>query len=179
MDMDVEAKRIMALSITKLYSSRTQRGGLRLHRSLLLSMVMRSARDIYHSARLQSEEQTVPCVQELATEEPMDTSKDQGEVIDTTPTTASDIPTVECGDKEVEEDDKENNCLEKSDRQSRKRRGKTAVEPDFLPLKKARMETEEEKHVTQGAVLRTNNGNSCRPVDTLTPLPINCAVGAC
>lgn len=62
--MDAEAKRIMALSISKLYSSRTQRGGLRLHRSLLLSVTMRAARDIYHAAVLLPEpedEQVVPC----------------------------------------------------------------------------------------------------------------------
>uniref|UniRef100_A0A3B3YME1 Uncharacterized protein n=1 Tax=Poecilia mexicana TaxID=48701 RepID=A0A3B3YME1_9TELE len=51
MEVNIEARRILAVSISKLYASRTQRGGLRLHRSLLLSLVMKSARDIYHSSR--------------------------------------------------------------------------------------------------------------------------------
>ncbi|AWP05167.1 putative immediate early response 2 protein [Scophthalmus maximus] len=41
MEVNAEARRILAVSISKLYASRTQRGGLRLHRSLLLSLVMR------------------------------------------------------------------------------------------------------------------------------------------
>ncbi|CAH2272897.1 immediate early response gene 2 [Pelobates cultripes] len=41
-----EAQRIASLSAWKLLRSRTQRGGMRLHRSLQLSMVMRSARDL-------------------------------------------------------------------------------------------------------------------------------------
>uniref|UniRef100_A0A8C9YIU9 Immediate early response 2b n=1 Tax=Sander lucioperca TaxID=283035 RepID=A0A8C9YIU9_SANLU len=69
MEVNVEARRILAVSISKLYASRTQRGGLRLHRSLLLSMVMRSARDIYHSSR-ETEGQT--------SEEPMETSSKEG-----------------------------------------------------------------------------------------------------
>ncbi|XP_029441008.1 immediate early response gene 2 protein [Rhinatrema bivittatum] len=45
-----EAQRIMTLSVCKLYQWRVQRGGLRLHRSLQLSQVMRSARDLYLAA---------------------------------------------------------------------------------------------------------------------------------
>ncbi|KAM5172420.1 immediate early response gene 2 protein [Mantella aurantiaca] len=41
-----EAQRIASLSAVKLLRSRTQRGGMRLHRSLQLSMVMRSAREL-------------------------------------------------------------------------------------------------------------------------------------
>lgn len=70
MEVNAEARRILAVSISKLYASRTQRGGLRLHRSLLLSMVMRSARDIYHSSR-ESEESSGA---QPAPAEPMDAS---------------------------------------------------------------------------------------------------------
>lgn len=149
----------MALSISKLYSSRTQRGGLRLHRSLLLSMTMRAARDIYHAAvllRESEEEQVVP----RAPEEPMDT-KDQG------------TPLKEVNPREPKdnlEEDKENQGSK-----SRKRRGKTAVEPDFLPPKKARMDTDEERQ----EVLKPNNGNSCRQTETLTAFPTNRAMVAC
>lgn len=45
-----EAQRIASLSAVKLLRSRTQRGGMRLHRSLQLSMVMRSARDLMVSS---------------------------------------------------------------------------------------------------------------------------------
>lgn len=169
--MDTEARRIMALSISKLYSSRTQCGGLRLHRSLLLSMTMRAARDIYHAAvllRESEQEQVVPC----APEEPMDT-KYHGTVKDT-----EDQDTVNDSLKEVNtrepkdnlEEDKENH-----DSKSRKRRGKTAIEPDFLPPKKARMDTDEERQ----EVLKPNNGNSCRQTETLTAFPTNRAVVAC
>ncbi|XP_067287203.1 immediate early response 2b [Pseudorasbora parva] len=168
--MDVEAKRIMALSISKLYSLRTQRGGLRLHRSLLLSMTMRAARDIYHTAQqlrdAEEEEQVVPCAPEATTEEPMEINKDS--------------PQVAMKPQEHEEtleDDKENQCS--SERHSRKRRGKTALEPDFLPLKKARMDTDEEKQHPQGEVLRTNNGNSCRQIETLTAFATHRAIVAC
>uniref|UniRef100_A0A4W6E8K0 Immediate early response 2b n=1 Tax=Lates calcarifer TaxID=8187 RepID=A0A4W6E8K0_LATCA len=70
MEVNAEARRILAVSISKLYASRTQRGGLRLHRSLLLSLVMRSARDIYHSSR----ESEGPSGPQPTPEEPMDTS---------------------------------------------------------------------------------------------------------
>ncbi|XP_072255565.1 immediate early response gene 2 protein [Pyxicephalus adspersus] len=41
-----EAQRIASLSAVKLLRTRTQRGGMRLHRSLQLAMVMRSAREL-------------------------------------------------------------------------------------------------------------------------------------
>ncbi|TRY87420.1 hypothetical protein DNTS_017182 [Danionella cerebrum] len=166
--MDVEAKRIVALSIGKLYSLRTQRGGMRLHKSLLLSMTMRAARDIYHSAQLlreAEEEQVVPC----APEEAMEVTKDSP--LTRTPAEVTTTP------GELLEEDKENRCA--SERHSRKRRGKTAVEPDFLPLKKARMDSDEEKQHLQGEVLRTNNGNSCRQAESLSGFQANRAVVAC
>lgn len=170
--MDVEAKRIMALSISKLYSLRTQRGGLRLHRSLLLSMTMRAARDIYHTAQLlrdAEEEQVVPCAPDAATEEPMEINKDSPQTFSS--------KEIAVKPQETLEEDKENQCA--SERHSRKRRGKTALEPDFLPLKKARMDTDEEKQNPQGEILRTNNGNSCRQTETLTAFAPNRAIVAC
>lgn len=153
----------MAVSISKLYSSRTQRGGLRLHRSLLLSMTMRAARDIYHAAvqlRQSEDEQVVPCVPE----EPMDT-KDQTTVSELTVTPKEVNPHEP---KDILEEDKENR--DTSERHSRKRRGKTALEPDFLPLKKARMDTDEDRQYVQSEVLKPNNG--------LTAFPLNRAITA-
>uniref|UniRef100_A0A670YHG0 Immediate early response 2 n=1 Tax=Pseudonaja textilis TaxID=8673 RepID=A0A670YHG0_PSETE len=53
MEVQKEAQRIMTMSVWKMYHSRMQRGGLRLHRSLQLSLVMRNARDLYLSANPQ------------------------------------------------------------------------------------------------------------------------------
>lgn len=57
MEVLKEAQRIMTLSVWKMYHSRMQRGGLRLHRSLQLSLVMRSARELYLSAKVETHEQ--------------------------------------------------------------------------------------------------------------------------
>ncbi|XP_044514726.1 immediate early response gene 2 protein [Gracilinanus agilis] len=56
MEAQKEAQRIMTMSVWKMYHSRMQRGGLRLHRSLQLSLVMRSARELYLSAKVETEE---------------------------------------------------------------------------------------------------------------------------
>ncbi|XP_067829071.1 immediate early response gene 5 protein-like [Heptranchias perlo] len=55
MDLKVEAQRVMAVALGKMYSSRLQRGGIRLHKSLLLSLVLRSARDVYLNVRAEQE----------------------------------------------------------------------------------------------------------------------------
>ncbi|KAM3864549.1 immediate early response 2b [Diretmus argenteus] len=155
MDVNTEARRILAVSISKLYASRSQRGGLRLHRSLLLSLVMRSARDIYHSAR-ESEAQPA-----ATAEEPMDTSSSPQQPLLTS--TEPQI-TEEACDREATED-KEN--LSPA-RQSRKRRGKAAAAPDFLPSKRARLEPGEERYA---APLH----GSCRAgaMESLTALSLN------
>ncbi|XP_028573188.2 immediate early response gene 2 protein [Podarcis muralis] len=57
MEVQKEAQRIMTMSVWKMYHSRMQRGGLRLHRSLQLSLVMRNARDLYLSAKLEEEDE--------------------------------------------------------------------------------------------------------------------------
>ncbi|KAM6233250.1 immediate early response gene 2 protein [Porphyrio hochstetteri] len=46
-----EAQRLLTVSVWKLYRCRLQRGGLRLHRSLQLSLLVRAARHRYLSAR--------------------------------------------------------------------------------------------------------------------------------
>ncbi|XP_062400239.1 immediate early response 2b [Sardina pilchardus] len=186
MNLNEEAKRIMALSISKLYSSRTQRGGLRLHRSLLLSLVMRSARDIYHSVQLLNEtaeqqQHTVPCEpQESVIEEPMDTTTDQtvpdvsieSTETDPMPDEEADITPVKTEDGEW---DKENRDWAQCERHSRKRRGKAAAEPEFLPSKKARMDTEDDRRV---GVLRSSNGNCCRSVEIITQISVPSAIEA-
>lgn len=177
MEVNAEARRILAVSISKLYASRTQRGGLRLHRSLLLSLVMRSARDIYHSSR-ESEEQSGA---EPTPEEPMDTGCNPGEQTglpepqpqpepQPEPQPASEEPdsAEEDSDGETTED-KENRSPA---RQSRKRRGKAAAAPDFLPSKRARLEPGEERYAAPLGSCRAGAG------DSLTALSLNRVIPA-
>lgn len=173
MDVNAEARRILAVSISKLYASRTQRGGLRLHRSLLLSVVMRTARDIYHSSR----ESEGSSGAQRAPEEPMDTSSNPEERAPIQPPTQPPIqpPPASCSaepapdkpDDEISED-KEN--LSPS-RQSRKRRGKASAAPDFLPSKRARLEPGEERYAPPLG--------SCRAADPLSALSLNRVIPAC
>lgn len=176
MEVNAEARRILAVSISKLYASRTQRGGLRLHRSLLLSLVMRSARDIYHSSR-ESEEPSGP---QFAAVEPMETTSSTEEQPEPQPEpqpalysaeqTFEELGSAEEGfDSEIIED-KEN--LSPA-RQSRKRRGKAAAAPDFLPSKRARLEPGEERYAAP-------LGGSCRVGvgESLTSLSLNRVIPA-
>ncbi|XP_029283161.1 immediate early response 2b [Cottoperca gobio] len=168
MEVNAEARRILAVSISKLYASRTQRGGLRLHRSLLLSMVMRSARDIYHSSReIEGQSDAQP------TSEPMETSSDQ-----TVPEPQPELqPAVNAAEPPSEESDSEDEGCDSDiaedkenmspTKQSRKRRGKAAAAPDFLPSKRARLEPGEERYAAQLG--------SCRAgaAESLTALSLN------
>ncbi|XP_010785435.1 immediate early response gene 2 protein-like [Notothenia coriiceps] len=162
MEVNAEARRILAVSISKLYASRSQRGGLRLHRSLLLSLVMRSARDIYHSSR----EIEMPCAAQ-PTPEPMETSSSSPAGEQIVPESQPELQTSEeseSGDEGCEEgditEDKENMSPTK---QSRKRRGKAAAAPDFLPIKRARLEPGEERHAAP----------HCRGAESLSALSLN------
>lgn len=165
MDINAEARRILAVSISKLYASRTQRGGLRLHRSLLLSVVMRSARDIYHSSRGSEE---ACCAQP---NEPMDTASSLEEPAGLSelskPGLGSTKPPVEeKTDRDITED-KENM------RPCRKRPGKASAAPDFLPSKRARLDPGEERYAALLGSCRTGAGES------LTALSLNRVIPAC
>lgn len=195
MDMNAEATRIMTLSLRKLYSSRAQRGGLRLHRSLLLSLVMRTARDMYQAAQLLRESEAEIAAarsanEQLATEEQMDTSS--GQVETSAPQCPKAVPQLDsepsegesepgCATPVRDNEDKENcSPASRSDRYSRKRRGKAAAEPDFLPSKKARMDGADVNPVSRSAGLRNCKGNVCRAGESFTSVPL-CArvVAAC
>ncbi|KAK6484071.1 immediate early response gene 5 protein-like [Huso huso] len=54
MEFKVEAHRIMSISLGKIYNSRIQRGGIKLHKNLLVSLVLRSARQVYLNDYYQS-----------------------------------------------------------------------------------------------------------------------------
>lgn len=185
MEVNAEARRILAVSISKLYASRSQRGGLRLHRSLLLSLVMRSARDIYHSSRESeaapgSGPQPAPAA---AAEEPMDTGSGAVEPTEPQPEPEPELSPAEPASEEpgsAEEgcdgeltEDKENMSPA---RQSRKRRGKASAAPDFLPSKRARLEPGEERYASAAPAPLA----SCRAGagDSLSALSLNRVIPA-
>lgn len=194
MDVSAEARRIMAVSISKLYASRAQRGGMRLHRSLLLSVVMRSARDLYHSACLAKEREelgTAHLVPVTPEDDVMDTTAGEEqvevEVSQVEPEPESPLtPTIQepmSSDSEAAQgacktrtfigketvEDKENRSPVSPDRHSRKRRGKASVAPDFLPSKRARLSLE----LGEERVPRIGRRTCCRAGDAFTTLSLN------
>ncbi|KAM9792888.1 immediate early response 2b [Neosynchiropus ocellatus] len=158
MDVNAEARRILAVSVSKLYASRTQRGGMRLHRSLLLSLVMRSARDIYHSSR---ESETPPA-------EPME-SGHRAETDGPLLSSGEPNPEANADDGRETSEDKENASPARA---SRKRRGKASAAPDFLPSKRARLESGEERHAAPPGGCRPG------PADCLAALTLNRVIPA-
>lgn len=186
MEVGAEAKRIMVVALGKLYSSRTQRGGLRLHRSLLLTLVMKSARDMYHAAAQMEEEEDHgtdaspnrdPAQGELQT----DAETAQPEPLTTSSTTSKEEEEEEVF---VEEEEEEVSAAvtQRSERtghapfthQSRKRRGKISAVPDFLPLKKAKLDCPQ----TQLVVLV--DYVTCSDLGTApSPIPVPMAIAAC
>ncbi|XP_061685884.1 immediate early response 2b [Syngnathoides biaculeatus] len=166
MEVNAEARRILAVSISKLYASRSQRGGLRLHRSLLLSLVMRSARDIYHSST------PPPEPMETGPEEPAELDLESEQNPAELNATAGGGAHREAEEEEGEPaEDKEN---QSPTRPSRKRRGKAAAAPHFLPSKRARLEPGEERHAAPPPA-------SCRmgPAESLISLSLNRVIPAC
>uniref|UniRef100_A0A8C5SWA9 Immediate early response gene 5-like protein n=1 Tax=Laticauda laticaudata TaxID=8630 RepID=A0A8C5SWA9_LATLA len=51
MECALDAQSLISLSLRKIHMSRTQRGGLKLHKNLLVSYVLRNARQLYLSER--------------------------------------------------------------------------------------------------------------------------------
>ncbi|KAG8447996.1 hypothetical protein GDO86_015191 [Hymenochirus boettgeri] len=51
MESALDAQSLISLSLRKIHSSRTQRGGIKLHKNLLVSYVLRNARQLYLSER--------------------------------------------------------------------------------------------------------------------------------
>ncbi|CAB1342254.1 unnamed protein product [Coregonus sp. 'balchen'] len=155
MEVSAEAKRIMVHALGKLYSSRAQRGGHRLHRSLLLTLVMQSARDIYHASQASCETTTAAeLVQQESSMEETTGDRLEREVSSSRsglPATPQPQESAVSSEDETNShplhcsvtagrEDKENRGPSRPDRNTRKRRGKAAAEPDLLPCKKAKME---------------------------------------
>ncbi|XP_075295555.1 immediate early response gene 5-like protein [Opisthocomus hoazin] len=51
MECSLDAQSLITISLRKIHSSRTQRGGIKLHKNLLVSYVLRNARQLYLSER--------------------------------------------------------------------------------------------------------------------------------
>lgn len=180
MEVSTEAKRIMVVALGKLYSSRSQRGGLRLHRSLLLTLVMKSARDMYHAAQATAE--TPACEQQESTTEPPCAALElQSPASTAEPRT---LPREEVAPSPTElrpaAVDKENVCPSPPTPHSRKRRGKAAAEPDFLPCKKAKLEQANcPQQLVVSSVLMDYVNCSSELGAHPTPIPLQTAIAAC
>lgn len=172
MEVSTEAKRIMVVALGKLYSSRTQRGGLRLHRSLLLTLVMKSARDIYHEAQTTAETAAAVCCAQpaVARQETLGHS-------------APPVDQPECSQDpcaHTEAGNQQDLCPTGPAQLSRKRRGTAAVEPDFLPYKKAKLEQGTSPHqLIVHAVLMDYVTCSSEMGAPPAPMPLQRAVAVC
>ncbi|KAG8007059.1 Immediate early response gene 2 protein [Nibea albiflora] len=192
MEVSAEAKRIMVVALGKLYSSRTQRGGLRLHRSLLLTLVMKSARDMYHAAQAPTESVASGCEQQQQHPRSSEiTTGPNGAQLDlqvpSSPRTLTQeevegSPTELHRDAQARNDaqNKENACPGGPVQHSRKRRGKAAVEPDFLPCKKAKLEqgTCPQQLIVNSVLMDYVNCSSELGAPP-TPMPLQRAIAAC
>ncbi|KAM4716958.1 immediate early response gene 2 protein [Anableps anableps] len=176
MEVSAEAKRIMVVALGKLYSSRTQRGGLRLHRSLLLTLVMKSARDIYHAAQTATEsmeeerEEQQPSEVKMTTEA-SGTQELQGPA--SLPHLAADA------DLQSGTQNQENTCLSGPPHHTRKRRGKATAEPDFLPCKKAKLEYGTPQQLIVSSVLVDYANCSSELGPSPSPIPLQTVIAAC
>ncbi|XP_041829236.1 immediate early response gene 2 protein [Melanotaenia boesemani] len=181
MEVSAEAKRIMVVALGKLYSSRTQRGGLRLHRSLLLTLVMKSARDIYHAAQTTVENVPVEAEQQQPaaemTTEPSGAPGLQHSASLLTGQTSPHLPADAHSQSSGE--NKENLRVCGPTQNTRKRRGKASAEPDFLPCKKAKLEhgsSPQQLHVNSVLDYVKCSSNLGPPQ---TPIPLQTVIAAC
>uniref|UniRef100_H3B238 Immediate early response 2 n=1 Tax=Latimeria chalumnae TaxID=7897 RepID=H3B238_LATCH len=156
MEVKAEAQKIMTLAVMKLYNSRLQKGGMKLHRNLLLSLVMRNAKEMYLSAKLEAgrafpseqEERMVTEPDTPAMETIGSISEDNNNAdTETQPTDCHNTEDPEVTKTVVTEMETDCNSCDKptGNRQSRKRSspaGKKGSEPESVPSKKARLEEE-------------------------------------
>ncbi|XP_071330072.1 immediate early response gene 2 protein [Trachinotus anak] len=187
MEVSAEAKRIMVVALGKLYSSRSQRGGLRLHRSLLLTLVMKSARDIYHAAQATPEgvapggERQHPAAQPSAVPAGAHVElRDPASLATAQPQTLPREEVVAPPPEGAGAENKENLCPTGPAQHSRKRRGKAAAEPDFLPCKKAKLEQGNcPQQLLVNSLLMDYVNCSSELGAPPTPLPLQRAIAAC
>lgn len=174
MEVSAEAKRVMVVALGKLYSSRTQRGGLRLHRSLLLTLVMKSARDIYHAAQttesMEEEREQQPSEVKMATEA---SGTQELQCLASVPHPAADV------DARSDALNQEDVCPSGPPHHTRKRRGKATAEPDFLPCKKAKLEYGTAQQLIVNSVLVDYANCSSELGHSPSPIPLQTVIAAC
>lgn len=156
MEVQKEAQRIMTLSVWKMYHSRMQRGGLRLHRSLQLSLVMRSARELYLSAKVEAHEPEVPLPPAESPDPRLHPPREAATAAEAAPPDGEQ-PSPEPMDTQEEAAGAEETPARGARppaKVSRKRRSSSLSDggdAGSVPSKKARLEEEEEKEASSGA----------------------------
>ncbi|XP_058915989.1 immediate early response gene 2 protein [Kogia breviceps] len=149
MEVQKEAQRIMTLSVWKMYHSRMQRGGLRLHRSLQLSLVMRSARELYLSAKVEAQEPEVPLPPARSPDPCLHPPREAEAAAEAAPSDGEQ-PSPEPMDTQEAPRAEETpaRCAQRPAKVSRKRRScslSDGGDAALVPSKKARLEEEEEE----------------------------------
>lgn len=149
MEVQKEAQRIMTLSVWKMYHSRMQRGGLRLHRSLQLSLVMRNARELYLSAKVEAHEPEVSLLPARSPDPRLHPPR-EAEATAEAASADGEQPSPEPMDTQEAPRAEETPacCAPRPARVSRKRRSSSLSEgadAGLVPSKKARLEEEEEE----------------------------------
>ncbi|XP_023696375.1 immediate early response gene 5-like protein [Paramormyrops kingsleyae] len=82
MECAVDAQSLISISLRKIHNSRTQRGGIKLHKNLLVSYVLRNARQLYMSEkyaeiyRMQQYEEVMTVCNEIQELDPLDLAED-------------------------------------------------------------------------------------------------------
>uniref|UniRef100_A0A8C2VYH5 Immediate early response 2 n=1 Tax=Chinchilla lanigera TaxID=34839 RepID=A0A8C2VYH5_CHILA len=145
MEVQKEAQRIMTLSVWKMYHSRMQRGGLRLHRSLQLSLIMRSARELYLSAKVEALDLEAPSPPARCPDPRLHPPREV-EVPAACVPPDGEQPLPEPMDTQEEEETLVR-CSPRPARVCRKRRSSSlsdGVDAGLVPSKKARLEEQEE-----------------------------------
>ncbi|XP_041667702.1 immediate early response gene 5-like protein [Cheilinus undulatus] len=85
MECAVDAQSLISISLMKIHNSRTQRGGIKLHKNLLVSYVLRNARQVYIKEkyaeiyRMQQYEEVMTVCNEIQELNPLDVSAEDAE----------------------------------------------------------------------------------------------------
>ncbi|KAM9323524.1 immediate early response gene 5-like protein [Pholidichthys leucotaenia] len=85
MECAVDAQSLISISLMKIHNSRTQRGGIKLHKNLLVSYVLRNARQVYIKEkyaeiyRMQQYEEVMTVCNEIQEINPLDLEAEEAE----------------------------------------------------------------------------------------------------
>lgn len=85
MECALDAQNLISISLMKIHNSRTQRGGIKLHKNLLVSYVLRNARQVYMKEkyaeiyRMQHYEEVMRVCNEIRELDPLDLDAEDAE----------------------------------------------------------------------------------------------------